>query len=329
MSSETDRPALSVVLVTPTNVAALSLPLRGLAAQTIRERLELILVTPCGDAGADHASSLRGFHRVSVVGVPEVRARGPAAASGVRAARGKVIALMENHVLPEPDWAEQILRAHDGPWAIVGPRVSGLNLRSWTSRAYQLVFYGRLNGHDQPHETSWLPWHNVAFKAALLQPFLHQLEHLLDHEESFYEMLRAQGHRFCGWPAARLGHANVSRPTRLLHVAFYTGRRFASERAAAWSWPRRFLYVAASPLFPWIRLAGMWPDVTRIARQESTWFLLPLVVLLLHGIAAGEVAGYLFGAGDSGRWLEWHELSRWHERMTPSDINEVERLLLG
>jgi GT2 family glycosyltransferase len=326
MSGSPELPAMSVVMVTPSHVGDLGLPLRGLSAQTVRHELELILVTPADESAADHASWLTGFHSVSIVRVRHVRSRGAAAAAGVRAARAEIVALMENHVFPEPDWAEQILRAHQGPWMAIGPRVNGLNLRSWTSRAYRMVFYGRLSARDQPRETEHLPWHNGTYKSRLLQPFANQLEDLLDHEERFHQMLLAHGYRLYYWPGARLRHANVSRPGRALQLAFYTGRVFASERNRDWPWRRRLLYAAGWPLFPWIRLAQMREDIQRIARQEPTWFLLPLGVLLLHLLALGEAIGYLVGPGRASEWLDRNELCRWDERMTRADVNEVESL---
>jgi hypothetical protein len=329
MSGNPTTPAISVVLVTPTHISDLALPLRGLAAQTTRDQLELVLVTPGDEAVADHLPWLTGFHSISVVRVPLVRSRGSAAAIGVRAARGTIVALMENHVFPEPDWSEQILRAHEGPWMAIGPRVNGLNLRSWTSRAYRLVFYGRLTAREQPQETERLPWHNVTYKSQLLKPFLDQLDDLLDHEERFHEILRAHGCRLYYWPGARLRHANVSRPGRALQLAFDTGRLFAFERAADWPARRRLLYAVSWPLFPWVRLVQMKDDIQRIGRQEPTSFLLPLVILLLHGIAFGEAVGYLFGGGAAAERVDYNELCRWDERMNRSDVQQVQNLLLG
>ena len=153
-------PAMSVVLVTATRLDDVCLTLQALAAQTVRDQLELILVSP-GDEILPHARWLTGFHSVSLVRVPSVASRGSGAAPAVRSARAEIIALMENHVLPEPDWAEAIIRAHEGQWAAVGPRIVGLPSRSWTARANGLVNYARFSGYDQPLEVSELPWHNI------------------------------------------------------------------------------------------------------------------------------------------------------------------------
>jgi hypothetical protein len=327
VNGNSDLPAMSVILVTPTNLGDLSPILGALAAQTSRQELELLLVTPA-DESATQISWPTGFHSVSVIQLPEITSRGSAAAGAVCVARGKIVALMENHVLPDLDWAEQILLAHRGSWVAVGPRIDGLNLRSWTSRAYRLVFYGRLTGRDQPEETDYLPWHNTTYKRRVLEPFVNQLDELLNHEERFHRLLLAQGHRFCYWPAARLRHVNVSRPGRALSLAFFTGRIFAAERDRHWALWRRLTYAVAWPLFPWIRLVLMQPDLRRIARHEPIWFLLPLVTLLLHAIALGEAVGYLFGAGGAGEWIERHEICPMKERLNRHDADRLENLVL-
>jgi hypothetical protein len=320
---------MSVILVTSTNVADLHLNLRALSAQTVRDELELILVAPRDETATEDVSGLVGFHSMSVMRLPDVTSRGSAAAAAVRTARGEIVALMENHAFPEADWAEQILRAHEGPWTAVGPRVDGMNLRSWTSRAYRLIFYGWLTGRDQPEETTHLPWHNTTYKRHHLRPFMSHLEAMLDHEGRFHRILSAQGHRFYFCPAARLRHANVSRLRPVLQLAFCTGRIFACERHHEWRWWRRVAFAAAWPLFPWIRLAQMRPDYRRIAREEPMWFLLPLVLLLLHLMALGESAGYLFGIGRAAEWTDRHELSGAKERMSRFDVVELEKLVSG
>jgi hypothetical protein len=328
MNKAPAMPSLSVVVVTPTNIADLRLPLRGLLEQRIRHALELVLVTPADESADDHRDRLAGFHSVAVVHVPQVRSRGAAAAVGVRHARAPIVAIMENHVVPKPDWAEEMLRAHQGPWMAVGPAVDWLNLRSVTSRAYRLLFYARLSEREEPQETDHLPWHNVAYKAALLQPFMSDLETWLDREDEFHGLLRTQGRQCYLWPAARLSHVMVSRTSRVFQLAFHTGRAFAGQRYGTWPWRRRLLYAAASPLFPWIRLRQLLPDLQRIARREPTWLLLPFVVLLLHGIALGELVGYLRGGGAAARWLDRHELC-WEERLSRSDLRDLDTLLLG
>jgi hypothetical protein len=321
-------PAMSVIIVTRSGLHELHLNLLCLSAQTARDKLELILVAPVEDPTADDGQIPSGFQGVSVLRLAAIRSRGTAAAAAVREARGRIIALMENHVFPEPDWAEQILRAHEGPWSAVGPRIDTANPDSWTSRAYRLLIYGRLSVWDQPEETNHLPWHNTAYKREVLQPFLMEVGDWLDREGQFHKLLRAQGHRLYYWPAARLRHVNLSRFGLCLRLAFQLGRVFACDRAADWPWWRRAARALAWPLFLWIRLKQLWPDHRLIRRRKAQWFPMPLLVCALYGMAIGEAAGYWLGQGRSREWVQNAEFCV-RERLNDRDLRQFDQLALG
>ena len=318
-------PVMSVVLVTATRLTDVCLTLQALAAQSVREQLELVLVSP-GDESLPHARWLTGFHSVSLIRVPAVASRGSGAAPAVRAARGGIIALMENHVLPEPDWAEAIIRAHKEPWAAVGPRVVGLPSRSWVARANGFVNYARFSGYDQALEVPELPWHNTTYKRQAILPFAEQLDTLLDREAELHAALRAQGQRLCLFPSARLRHMHVSNALEAFNHTVHSGRVFAAERARTWPWWRRLAYATLWPLFPFLRYAHMRADLQRIARTEPVWRFVPLVFAMLCGISIGEALGYMTGAGRSGEWAALHEL-RFIERANSADRAVLEDMM--
>ena len=318
-------PVLSVVLVTATRLTDLCLTLQALAQQGAREHLELVLVSP-GDESLPQARWLTGFHSVSLIRVPALASRGRGAAPGVRAARGDIIALMENHVLPEPGWAEAIIRAHKDPWAAVGPRIVGLPSRSWVARANGLVNYARFSGYDRPLEVPELPWHNTTYKRQAILQFAEQLDTLLDREADLHAALRAQGQRLCLVPTARLRHMHVSNVLEALSHTVHSGRVFAAERARTWPWWRRLAYAASWPLFPFLRYAHMRADLQRIARVEPVWRFVPLVFAMMCGISIGEALGYMGGPGRSGEWAAMHEL-RFIERANSADRAALEDMM--
>ena len=50
--------------------------------------------------------------------------------------------MIEDHSYPEPEWAEALLRAHAGPWTVVGPAVANANPDYTASWVNYVLSYG-------------------------------------------------------------------------------------------------------------------------------------------------------------------------------------------
>ena len=164
---------MSVVIVTRDDYGSIARPIGHLAAQTVRDRIELVVVASTKDAvraGIEQASAA-GFRDVRVVEHGRIAERGVAAASGVRASRAPIVGFVENHSFPAPGWAEALLRAHEGPWAVVGPAVENANPVTRTSAVNFAVTYGPWSGRREAGEVELLPFHNSAYKRAWLDGF--------------------------------------------------------------------------------------------------------------------------------------------------------------
>src|SRR6478752_5925097 len=100
--------ALSVVLVAGGGLTGIARTMRHLRAQTARDRIELIVVAEsartvdCNALGGDVFAACR------VVEVGPIEQRGDAAAKGIRAATAPIVAMIEDHSYPEPEWAEAL-----------------------------------------------------------------------------------------------------------------------------------------------------------------------------------------------------------------------------
>ncbi len=129
-------PRLTVVVVTADDFDSVRRTVRALQAQTIAGDIELILVALTKEALCDHRpEELDGFARVEVVPIGRVCKADRGAASGIRRATAPLVACVENHAYPEPRWAEEIVQAHQGPWAVVGGLMVNSNPRSAVSWA--------------------------------------------------------------------------------------------------------------------------------------------------------------------------------------------------
>jgi hypothetical protein len=307
-----ETPPLSVILVTPGSFEAIRKSIDHVRAQSVRDRLELVVVAPSeAELGLD-AAALEGFRSWKVVPLGGIPTLGAALAAGVRAARGDVVVYVEEHSYPEPGWAEALIDAHAGPRAAVGAAVVVANPDSVVSRANSFIDFGPWSPTGAAGPMASLPIHQTAYKRALLLEYGERLDALLDAESLLQEDLRARGHELWFEPAARTRHVNVSRLADAMALEFHNFRVSAANRAGQgrWPWPRRALYVAASPLFPLIHLGHILGQVRRAGQTRRMPAMLPALLPVLASAAAGEAVGFSFGAGRAPRKQLSFELDR-------------------
>jgi hypothetical protein len=309
----TGTAALSVVLVAGGGLAGIARTMRHLRAQTARDRIELIVVaesarTVDGDAlGGDVFAACR------VVEVGPITQRGDAAAKGIRTATAPIVAMIEDHSYPAPEWAEAFLRAHDGPWTVVGPAVANANPDYVASWVNYVLAYGSFAPPLAAGQRELLPWHNSAYKREALAPFGDRLGTLLEWEGWLQAELRATGHTMYLEPAARTEHANVSRGWSTVGLNLQRGRILGAQRAARERWPywRRLVQAAAFPLFPLLQLRHTLPAMRKLSIPDA---LRPRVYVSLGAtlgvLAAAEAWGLLAGEGNAISRIEDYELHR-------------------
>jgi glycosyltransferase involved in cell wall biosynthesis len=306
-------PEMSVVIITPDRYESIRKTIKHLRAQTVRDRLEVIIVAPSADRLDLDESELEEFLQFRVVGVGAIRSTGGAMAAGFRQASAAVVAYAEEHSYPEPRWAEALIEAHRQPWAAVGAMIANANPWSMVSWAQIFTDFGPFVEPTAPGEVDGLAWHHAAYKRAILQEYGPALDAMLETEGILHRDLRARGYRLYLEPAAKGHHLNVSLLSSYLEGEFYGGRMFGAARAryGDWSIFRRLLYIGAMPLIPLVRIGRVLQDIRRSGRHRD---LLPRILpamsmgLVMHAI--GEVTGYAFGAGAAAQRRVTFELER-------------------
>jgi hypothetical protein len=288
-------PRLSVILATDRYETIRNVVAR-LTAQTVLGQIELVMVAPPGATADLDASSVQGFAAVRRVETETVLPLAPARAAGVRAATAPIVCIGETHSFPHADWAEVLIRAHAGPWAVVVPAFGNANPDNALSWAAFLRDYGRWIDGLAAGETTAVPPYNTAAKREALLAFGDRLTDAVAQGEELVLGLRARGQRAYFEPAARIDHANVSRAGPWIAQRYVVGRVLAGARISQWSWGRRLLYIGGSPLIPAVVLLRLL-DSLRLARRSQrlpAGTLPALVVGIVLG-AAGEMVGYAFG----------------------------------
>lgn len=307
------QPLVTVIMATPERGATLRRPLRFLGQQTLRDRVELILIGPGEEVFDDlEPELLKGFAACRKLGIGTVAEVERAFAPGIEVASAPVVALLENHVYPNPGWAEAIVRAHEGPWDVVGCVISNANPGTATSIVEHLMSYIFHDEGAPVGEVTRVSRNNTTFKRAALMAFDDRLPDVLARDGGLMEELRARGARFYREGEAKLAHLNPSRTRAMLTLRLHSARASSSTRArtSCWGPGRRLLYAAASPLFPALRLRKLWPRLKAAPLRGELVRIAPLLALALLVDAFGQAAGFTFGEGGSALSAGRYDLDR-------------------
>jgi glycosyl transferase family 2 len=294
-------PALSSILITPTDYGAIAKTMEHLRAQTIAGQIELVIVAPRADRVHVPPEDEASFHSVKIAEISEFGSLAVARVAGVEAASAPVVAFNEDHSFPEPGWAAALLEAHRRGYAGVAPQMKNANPASTLSWAALFLHFGGAVEPGNGFETDYpAASHNMSYTRAVLLEVGDRLTELMLAELFLHEALRARGHRFWVEPTAATRHVNLSRLRPALIHAWTGGRMYGGLRRefGAWSLARRILYAGGSPLIPVLRLKRVLPLLRRTHSGRTLIpRVLPTMAVILTVHAAGEAFGYLFGMG--------------------------------
>src|SRR2546423_12977181 len=171
-------PDLSVILVTPDCYQTIRKTIRSLRAQTVRNRLEIVIVAPAQRSLCPVEKELEGFHSVQVIEFGEIQTLAAPRAVAIRATSAPLVALGEDHAFPDPCWAEAPIQAHRQPWGAVGPAFNNGNpgVISWISL---VMDYGRWLEPVVGGITDDVPGHGSAWRRELLVEYKAALEKMM------------------------------------------------------------------------------------------------------------------------------------------------------
>ena len=289
------RPALSVVLPTD-SYETIQPVVEALRRQTVRDRIELVIVAPPAAPMPDDAE-WDGLAGMRVVRVADVDTFGLGRAAGVREATAPIVVIGETHTYPHAGWAEALLEAHTKPWPIVVPGFGNANPTGALSWAIFLMDYGRWLADLPAGETDLAPTHNSSYKREALLELGPALDRALAHGDDLALHCSTTGQRAYFAPAARIDHLNISQPGPWLEERFLGGLLIGGHRAERWPAWRRVLYFGGSVLVAPVLLYRLRHAVRAALREHRLPIgTLPALVAGTVVWAAGEALGYARGA---------------------------------
>ncbi len=289
-------PRLSVVIASVNGLGCILECLEKLEALPERDQMEVLVLDRRTDATARTIAERFPWVtlRAGLTGksIPELRWQ------GMRAAQGEWVAVIEDHCMVPNNWAADILRlAGSGFGVIGGPVENGARERilDW---AFFLAEYGPCMPPLPEGEAEGVPGNNAAYLRSILP--LDEPKWGAVWESFLQNELRRKGVRIFLSPALLIYHKKMFRPSEMLEQRFLYSRSFAAMRASGMSSVKRLFYAVLSVALPVVLLWRITRCVVSKRRNFREFLLgLPVIGLFVLSWAAGELVGYLAGAGDS------------------------------
>src|SRR4029078_3308296 len=197
---------LSAVVVTGNNRRVAQTVVDALCAQTIARDMEIVIVDTAHDSQAPFTTNDEA--KIVRVTCGAEASWGSARLTGIQHASTPIIAFLEDHCVPEPDWAERVLEAHKGPWAVVGYSFCNANPQTYLSRATMLSDYGRWQHPVESGPSLYVQSNNISYKCEALLSLGERLEWLLLSDGVIQELFRQQKRPMYLESRARAAHHN-------------------------------------------------------------------------------------------------------------------------
>jgi glycosyltransferase involved in cell wall biosynthesis len=291
-------PEFSVIIASVNGLPAIAECLTALAvaAQNSGDA-EIVVVDGTTDETADYIR--RNFPRVKFIklseriGIPAMRA------AGMRAATGDFLVVTEDHCIAPENWFEEIRKAHAAGFAVVGGAVeNGATARLIDWAVFLCEYSGfMLPIHDG--EANFVAGNNVSYARAVIEPIDESIKR--DFWEYFLQAeMKRKNVRFFSSPAITVSHKKEFGFFYFLSQRFHYSRSFAAMRREKSNLWQQLFYVAYAPVSPFHLTWRVVKNVFRKKRHRKELILsFPLLAIFMCSYAVGELAGQLFGAGDS------------------------------
>jgi hypothetical protein len=214
-------------------------------------------------------------------------------------AKGRSVAVIEDHVLVPRGWATALLSAQTLETPVIGGSVDNAATDSVVDWAAFICEYSHCYPPLQAGVVDWVTGNNVVYTAELLHRF-RDVTASGGWENRLHDAVRSEGIPLVCRPEIVVGHKMHYSAADYLSQRYIYARSYAGARLQGASPMKRLAYAGATIALPPLLLYRIAGRV--FAKGRYRWHLarsLPLLALFVVAWAAGEMAGYLVGAGDS------------------------------
>ncbi|MBK8248079.1 MAG: hypothetical protein IPK85_11850 [Gemmatimonadetes bacterium] len=290
-------PALSVVLVSLGDAAALG---RAVAAIALAcEGIDAELVLPLPERRRTQVPEVPPHLAMRVVfAAADGDDPWVLRAVGVRAAHAPIVATLEDHALPTPGYGAQVLAAHaTNPRAAIGGVVDKTAPDGATGWAMYFLDYGRYIPPRSAGATRWLSACNVTYKRAALDRVASSWPHHM-HETTVHLALLAAGEELWLDPGLVVDqHRHQSLADARAELRRH-GAAFGRDLAAHVGLLARALRLLSAPLIPVVQLVRAGSHLRRTPHLIPEFArATPVLATLAVAWAGGEVRGLIGARG--------------------------------
>jgi hypothetical protein len=214
-------------------------------------------------------------------------------------ASGDLVAVLEDHCLPEPDWAQGMVEAHRAEYPVIGGAVENAARDRLVDWAAFFCEYSQAMKPIPEGEVDTVPGNNVSYKRWILERFKHDIQAGI-WDSKLHELIRNENIPLCSIPSITVYHKLSAKLSWFFVQKFHFARSFAGTRFTDPSLLQRVFYAAGSIILPLILAKRILFRVWKKGRYRGELIKSsPILMLLLFSWGAGEMIGYIFGPGSS------------------------------
>jgi hypothetical protein len=285
---------LSVVVVTLVDAIHLANCLAALSQQSTTARFEVIV--PADSTLGDISDLKQKYSGMKFIDLDGRHTYAELRATGANNAGGRLLAVTEDHCLPDPDWVDNIVSEHAGPHLAIGGTVEKNAPDKALNWAVYFLDYLRYSPPAEGHETHELTDLNVSYKMDALQKIAGVWQKEF-HEPNVHAALGEMGGSLWLSPNVRVHQRRNLTLGHALWDRYAFGRLFGSTRVAGTGMGKRLVYAAMSPALPALLVVRLFGHIRRKGIHKKEFFrALPAIILLGAAWAWGEMIGYLTGS---------------------------------
>ena len=216
-------------------------------------------------------------------------------AAGIAAARSNIIAMTEDHAMPDKYWCANITAAHQKPYGVIGGAIDNATDRILNWAVYFCDF-ARYQNPVKEGPVKYISDVNVSYKRAVINKVL-ETRHGSYHETAIHNTLRTNGETLWLTPdlvvrqsRGQLRLADVIRE-RFAWGRLYAGKR-VNEVCGICRIPLIIFSLFLPPLLVWRKIL----TTCRRGRYMRPFIrAFPIMVILIVIWTLGEFFGYLTG----------------------------------
>jgi hypothetical protein len=219
----------------------------------------------------------------------ELRAR------GVAAARGRIVAVTEDHGIPARDFCARVIEGHERPVAALGGAIENGVDRPLNWAVYFCDFL-RYQRPFPEGETTAASDANASYRRSALEAIRPVWQDGFD-EISVNAALRLWGGKLVAAPDVVIyQHRQGLRLIPAMKERFIWGRSYGAKRIRASGMPRRLYWTVLAPLLPGLLVVRMTLMAWKKRRTMKAFLkALPLTMGLAVSWSCGEFTGYVTG----------------------------------